>query len=94
MVQWYWVNLQYWSVLQILTLVRQGPTALTVGAGGGCLDIFSVFYHFFSFSLSLGDSPIQKYYFKGLLSPKQPTNTEILFQRAVKPETTNQPTSF
>ena len=36
MVQWYWVNFQYWGVLQILTLVRQGPTALTVGAGGGC----------------------------------------------------------
>ena len=39
--------------------VGQGPTALTVGAGGGCLDIF--YYHLFflsSFSLSLGDGPI------------------------------------
>ena len=27
-------------------------------AGGGCLDIFSVIYHFSSFSLSLGDGPI------------------------------------
>ena len=26
--------------------VRQRPTALTVGAGGGCLDIFSLVYHF------------------------------------------------
>ena len=29
-----------------------------IGAGGGCLDIFSVVYHFFSFSLSLEDGPI------------------------------------
>ena len=27
-------------------------------AGGGCLDIFTLVYHFFSFSLSLGDGPI------------------------------------
>ena len=27
-------------VLQIWILTGQGPTALTVGAGGGCLDIF------------------------------------------------------
>ena len=26
--------------------VEQGPTALIVGAGGGCLDIFSLVYHF------------------------------------------------
>ena len=40
--------------------VGQGPTALTVGAGGGCLDIFTLIYPFFlsSFSLSLGDGPI------------------------------------
>ena len=31
-------------------------TGLAVGAGRGCLDIFSLIYHFsFSFSLSLGD---------------------------------------
>ena len=36
--------------------VGQGPTALVVGAGGGCLDIFTLIYPFlFSFSLSLGD---------------------------------------
>ena len=28
----------------------QGPTALAVGAGGGCLDIFSLVYPFFPFS--------------------------------------------
>ena len=50
--------------------VGQGPTALSVGAGGGDLDIFTRIYAFspFSpyshlcflsfFSLSLGDGPI------------------------------------
>ena len=42
----------------IWTTVGQGPTALAVGAGGGCLDIFSLVCHFSSFSLSLGDGPI------------------------------------
>ena len=59
--------------------VGQGPTALVVGAGGGCLDIFTLIYPFLSsFFLSLGESPIY---------------TEILSQRAVKPKTTNQPKS-
>ena len=58
--------------------VGQGPIALAVGAGGGCLDFFSSYLTFlFSFSLSPGDGPIE---------------TEILSQRAVKPKTTNQPT--
>ena len=34
--------------------VGQGSTALAVGAGGGCLDIFTLA----SVSLSLGDGPI------------------------------------
>ena len=39
--------------------VGQGPIALAVGAGGGCLDIFTLLYLSFSyFSLSLGDGPI------------------------------------
>ena len=42
----------------ILITVGQGPIALAVGAGGGCLDIFALIYPFFSFSLSLGDGPI------------------------------------
>ena len=37
--------------------VGQGPTALAVGAGGGCLDMFSLFF-LSSFSLCLGDGPI------------------------------------
>ena len=40
--------------------VGQGPTTVAVGAGGGCLDIFTLIYRYFlsSFSLSLGDGPI------------------------------------
>ena len=38
--------------------IGQGPTALAVSAGGGCLNIFSLIYPFSSFSLSLGDGPI------------------------------------
>ena len=39
--------------------VGQGPTALVIGVGGGCLDIFTLIYPFpFPFSLSLGDGPI------------------------------------
>ena len=39
--------------------VGQGPIVLAVGAGGGCLDIFSLVYTFSPlFFLSLGDGPI------------------------------------
>ena len=31
--------------------VGQGATALTVGAGGGCLDIFTLIYPFYIFTL-------------------------------------------
>ena len=55
-VRWCWVNFQYLGVLTIWIIVGQGPTALAEVAGRGCLDIFSLVYHF-SF-LSLGDGPI------------------------------------
>ena len=43
----------------IWMIVGQGPIALAVGAGGGCLDICSLVYHFsFLSPLSLGDAPI------------------------------------
>ena len=74
MVRWCWVNFQCRGVLLIGIRVEQGPTAHAVGAGGHGF----VVYHFFFFSLSLGDGPIY---------------TEILSQRAVKPKTTNQPTN-
>ena len=32
----------------------QGPTALVVGAGGACLDIVSLLYHFSFLCLFLG----------------------------------------
>ena len=33
--------------------VGQGPTALAVGAGGGCLDIFTLLYPFSTLPTSL-----------------------------------------
>ena len=58
-VRWCWVNLQCQDVLIIWIIVEQGPTALTVGAGGGCLGIFlSSMISLFFLPLSLGDDPI------------------------------------
>ena len=51
-VRWYLVNFQCRGVLQILIIVEQGLTALTVDADGVCLDVFTLVYHF-SVSLSL-----------------------------------------
>ena len=63
----------------IIHVVGQGPTALAVGAGGGSFGhFFSRLSFLFSYSLSQGD---------GLIL------TEILSQRAVKPKSTNQPTT-
>ena len=55
---------------------RARPTALVVGAGGGCLDIFSLNCHFSLLSPSLWETARYRlqYCLKGLLSPKQPTN--------------------
>ena len=60
----------------ILIRVGQGPTALAVGAGGGCLDIFTLDYPFSPLPPSLWDSARYrlKYCLKGPLNPKQPTN--------------------
>ena len=54
---------------------RQGPTALAVGAGEGCLDIFTLIYSFFPLSPSLWEMARYrlKYCLKGPLNPK-PTN--------------------
>ena len=56
--------------------VGQGPTALTVGAGGGCLDIFTLIYPFSPLSPSLWETARYrlKYCLKGPLNAKQPTN--------------------
>ena len=58
-----------------LDKVGQGPTALAVGAGGVVWTFYSPLSFLSSFSLSLGD---------GLIL------TEIMSQRAAKPETINQ----
>ena len=60
----------------IWIIVGQGPTALAVGAGGGCLDIFSLVYHFSFHTPSLWETARYrlKYCLKGPLSPNQPTN--------------------
>ena len=50
-VRWCLVNFQCQCVL--LIWVRVEPTVLIVGAGGGCLDIFSFVYHFSFLSPSL-----------------------------------------
>ena len=61
-------------------IVGQGPTALAVGAGGGCLDIFTLIYPFFPLSPSLWETARYrlKYCLKGPLNPKQPTNQPSL----------------
>ena len=56
---------------------RARLTALAVVAGGGCLDIFSLVFHFSFLSPSLWETARYrvKYCLKGPLSPKQPTFT-------------------
>ena len=60
--------------------VGQEPTALTVGAGGGCLDISTLIYPFSPLSPSLWETARYrlKYCLKGPLNPKQPTNQPTL----------------
>ena len=74
--RWCWVNFQCRGVLLIWYRVGQGPTALAVGAGGGCLNIFSLIFHFSFPSPSLWETARYrlKYCLKGPLSPNQPTN--------------------
>ena len=73
-VRWCWVNFQCRGVLLVWIIV--GATALAVGAGGGCLDIFSLACHFSFLSPSLWETARYrlKYCLKEPLSPKQPTN--------------------
>ena len=76
-----WVNFQCQGVLLTWLTVGQGPIVLSVGAGGGCLDIFSLIYHFFFLSPSLWETARYrlKYCLKGPLSPKQPTISSLKF---------------
>ena len=73
-----WVNFQCRGVLLIEIIVGQRPIALAVGAGGGCLDIFTLDYPFCPLSPSLWETARYrlKYTLKGPLNPKttnQPT---------------------
>ena len=67
--------------------VGQGPTALAVGAGGGCLDIFTLIYPFSPLSPSLWETARYrlKYCLKGPLNPKQ-TNQPTVHLRKSMPE--------
>ena len=60
----------------ILITVGQGPIALAVGAGGGCLDSFTLLCPFSPLSTSLWETARYrlKYCLKGPLNPKQSTN--------------------
>ena len=93
------------GVLPVWIRVGQRSVMLAIGAGGGCLDIFSLVYHSSFLSPSLWETAQYrlKYCLKEPLSPKQPTNQptsrqlfhidKILSQSAVKPRTTDQPTN-
>ena len=58
----------------------QGPIVLAVGAGGGCLDIFSLIYHFSFLSPSLWETARYRleYCLKGPFSPNQSINQSTL----------------
>ena len=58
----------------------QGPTALVVGAGGGCLDFFSLIYPISILSSSLWETARYrlKYFLKGPLNRKQPNQKHLL----------------
>ena len=71
MVRKCWVNFQCRGVLLIRIIVGRGPIVLAEGAGGGCMDIFSLSYHFSFLSPSLLETARYrlKYCLKGPLSP-------------------------
>ena len=64
----------------IWMIIRQGPVALAVGAGGGCLDVcFTLLYPFSHLSPSLWETARYrlKYCLKGPLNPKQQQPNEM-----------------
>ena len=78
--RWCWVNFQCRGVLLIWIRVGHGPIALAVGAGWGCLDIFSLLYPFSSLSpggWSGGAMVLSK-----LPVPGRPTNLDYSRARA------------
>ena len=90
--RWSWVNFQCRGVLLDWIRVGQGPTALAVGAGGGCLDIFTLIYPFSPLSPSLWETTRYrlKFCLKGSLSPKTTNQpTKLTFGVEVKGKDTN-----
>ena len=79
----------------IWMIVGQGPIVLAVGAGGGCLDIFTL-YLFSSLSPSLWETARYrlKYCLKGPLNPKQPTDHLLLSKLVGRPGTECLPSIF
>ena len=75
-----WINFQCRGVQLTWIVVGQGPIVLAVGAGWGCLDIFSLIYHFSFLSPSLWETARYrlKYCLKWPLSPNQPNPTLFL----------------
>ena len=67
----------------IWVIVGQRPTALAVGAGGGCMDIFTLVCPFFPLSPSLWETARYrlKYCLKRAVKPK--TNQPNLSQRVM-----------
>ena len=61
-------------------IVGQGSIALAVGAGGGCLDIFTLLYLFSPLSPCLWETARYrlKYCLKGLLNPKSTNQLQII----------------
>ena len=60
--------------------VGQGPTALAVGAGVGCLDFFTLICPFSPISPFIWETARYrlKYCLKGPVNPKQPTNKRLM----------------
>ena len=81
MVRWCWVNFQCRDFILIWLIVRQGPTALAVGKGGGCLDIFTLIYLFSPLSPSLWETAR----YTGCLK-----KTWTLFENAISPSFMNE----
>ena len=87
-VRWCWVNFQCQGVLLILIIVGQGPIKLAIGAGGGCLNSFSLIYNFSFLSPSLWETARYrlKDCLKGPLNPEQPTNQPQCFSAILQRE--------
>ena len=73
-VRWCWVNFQCRGVLLLWINIGQGLTALAVGAGRGCLDLFFSRLSVPYLSPSGRRPDIDKYCIKGPLNTKQSVN--------------------